>query len=114
MVYLIHFDKPYKHAKHYIGFCEGTGNLEPRMQAHAKGQGARLLEVLKQAGVGWKLVRVWRGGDRNFERALKKQKNTPRMCPICNSSLGDIEIPEVEFESQKCFSDKGEQELITV
>ena len=41
------------------------------------------MEVVTQAGIEWKLVRVW-AGDRGLERRLKRRKNTPRrLCPVC-------------------------------
>jgi hypothetical protein len=39
-VYLIHLDRPYRHARHYTGW---TPDLDTRLTRHAKGQGARLL-----------------------------------------------------------------------
>jgi predicted GIY-YIG superfamily endonuclease len=55
MVYLIHFDKAYKHARHYIGF---TDDVQRRMVEHASGQGARILRIVKEAGIGWILARL--------------------------------------------------------
>jgi predicted GIY-YIG superfamily endonuclease len=46
-VYLIHFDAPYKHAKHYIGWTE---DLSSRIQSHVAGNGARLISVINAAG----------------------------------------------------------------
>lgn len=82
--YLIHFDQPYKHAKHYRGFCEGK--VEDRLAMHQSGNGARLLRVLNEAGIGYKVVRIWTDVDRGFERALKK-KAVHSICPICNPKL---------------------------
>lgn len=84
MVYLIHFDKPFKHAKHYIGFCDGEDNLEKRMEYHKKGRGARLMDAITKAGIGFQVARTWLTGDRTFERRLKNGKNAPKLCPICN------------------------------
>lgn len=82
MVYLIHFDRPYKHARHYIGF---TDNLIKREHAHqCTADGAKLLQVVRSAGIPFEVVRTW-DGDRNFERKLKNQKNASRLCPICRS-----------------------------
>jgi hypothetical protein len=81
MVYLIHFDKPYKHARHYIGF---TDNLEQRLHDHEHTRnGARLLQVVREAGIGFEVVKTWPEGDRNFERQLHNRKNSSRLCPIC-------------------------------
>lgn len=78
-VYLLHFDAAYHHARHYLGFSR---QLKERIDAHRAGKGARLTQVIKEAGIGFKCVRVW-FGDRRTERGLKKQKNGPRLCPVC-------------------------------
>jgi len=78
-VYLLHFDRPYHHARHYLGY---TNDLEARLAQHRSGNGARLIEVISKAGISWTLVRTWKGG-RDLERRLKAQKNSPRLCPIC-------------------------------
>ncbi|MBO0885357.1 MAG: hypothetical protein J2P17_34495, partial [Mycobacterium sp.] len=57
-VYLLHFDRPYKHARHYLGWAR---DLETRLTAHQTGHGARLLEVIQQAGISWTLARTWPG-----------------------------------------------------
>jgi predicted GIY-YIG superfamily endonuclease len=78
-VYLLHFDSPYKHARHYVGY---TTDLDARLAAHSKGQGARLLEVVTGAGIGFQVARTWQG-TRKDERRLKDRKNAPRECPLC-------------------------------
>jgi hypothetical protein len=79
-VYLLHFRRPYRHARHYLGFC--AGDVAIRVAAHQAGQGARLLAAVAQAGIGVDLVRTW-PGDRSFERRLKRRHNSPRLCPVC-------------------------------
>lgn len=78
-VYLLHFDAPYKHARHYLGW---TDDLPARLAAHQAGQGARLLAVVKAAGIGWQLARIW-PGTRARERQLKRQGGASRCCPMC-------------------------------
>lgn len=85
-VYLLHFDQPYKHASHYLGYAS---NVKRRLEKHAKGLGARLLQVLIENGIGWQLVRTWSKGDRILERRLKRQKKSSRLCPICRAKLKD-------------------------
>ena len=80
MVYLLHFDRPYKHARHYLG---SSDDVPARIEAHRRGNGARLMEVVTAAGISFHLARVWDGG-REEERRLKAQHNSPRLCPICN------------------------------
>lgn len=82
-IYLIHFDIPYKHARHYLGY---TDNLVWRLHQHWIGHGARLLQVTHDAGITWRLARTWEG-DRYLERRLKNQHNAPRLCPICQAEV---------------------------
>jgi len=81
-VYLLHFDRPYRHAAHYTGW---TTNLAHRLDQHENGRGARLLAVITSAGIGWQLARTW-PGTRTTERALKRQGGASRRCPLCSSS----------------------------
>jgi hypothetical protein len=92
VVYLIHFDRlyiPYPGAPlrdcagHYCGWTE---NLAARLARHAAGDGARLLEVVHQAGISWQLARVW-PGPRARERQLKRQGGASRRCPLCKVPL---------------------------
>lgn len=79
-VYLLHFHPRYKHARHYLGYAK---NLATRIQDHERGEGARLTQVAVANGTALELVRVWRG-DRKLERMLKRRKNAPLFCPLCN------------------------------
>lgn len=78
-VYLPHFDRPYRHARHYTGW---TRDLPARLIDHANGHGARLTQVVRAAGIGWRLARTW-PGTRATERALKRQGGASRRCPLC-------------------------------
>ena len=80
MVYLLHFDRKLCHAGHYLG---STNDLESRLQCHRQGNGARLMEVVAEHGITWRLARTW-PGDRTLERRLKRRKEGRRLCPICN------------------------------
>ncbi|WP_198347500.1 GIY-YIG nuclease family protein [Nocardia terrae] len=78
-VYLLHFDQPFHHARHYTGW---TTDLEARLAEHRAGRGARLLEVLRDKGIGWELARTW-SGTRGRERQLKREGGASRRCPKC-------------------------------
>src|ERR1700758_320227 len=78
IVYLYHLDPPYKHAKHYLG---KTDDFSRRDAEHGGPHGARLLQVQKEAGGTWHLVRTWRGGAKK-ERALKTTSGA-QYCPEC-------------------------------
>jgi hypothetical protein len=79
-VYLLHFDQPYKHARHYIGWT--PGNLNRRLHQHRNGTGARLMQVITAAGIDFVVARTWDGG-RNLERSLKNRGGASRSCPLC-------------------------------
>jgi predicted GIY-YIG superfamily endonuclease len=99
--YLLHFEQPICSTKYYIdenGVGHGhttqhylgwSDDVPARIQAHRDGRGARLTEVAKERGIGFEVVRTWDGEDRHFERALKNQKNSPRLCPICQPESVD-------------------------
>ncbi|MFB7722301.1 hypothetical protein [Nocardia sp. NPDC056100] len=78
-VYLLHFDRPYRHARHYTGW---TSDLDNRLAEHRAGRGARLLEVLRDNGISWQLARTWEG-TRARERQLKREGGASRRCPKC-------------------------------
>lgn len=81
-IYLLHFDRPYKHAKHYLGW---TLDLDTRIAAHRSGVGdcGRLMRVIKDAGIGFQLARIWTEATRTYERSLKNQGGRSRLCPLC-------------------------------
>jgi predicted GIY-YIG superfamily endonuclease len=81
-VYLLHFDGPLGHAKHYLGFCE-NGNLFERIAYHLKGRGSRLVKAAVASGCGIYVVRLWKGATRDDERRLKNHSST-RYCPVCS------------------------------
>ena len=79
IVYLLHFEQPYRHARHYTGF---TDDLLERLDKHARGHGSRLMNVISHTGIGFILVRTCEG-TRHTERAIKNQGGAVRYCPIC-------------------------------
>lgn len=83
MIYLLHFDKPFRHARHYLGHTNMP--LEKRLAAHAGdercGRSAKLMTAVRKAGITWRLVRTWEG-DRERERRLKKRTGVQH-CPVC-------------------------------
>jgi predicted GIY-YIG superfamily endonuclease len=79
-VYIIHFNKPLNHAMHYIGY---SNNIERRIKRHERGDGAAILRVLNERGIGWRCVAMFPGQKRDFERFIKNKHNTKKYCPIC-------------------------------
>jgi hypothetical protein len=82
VVYLLHFDEPYRHARHYTGWT--ADDVLDRLTRHSQGHGARLMQVVRDAGIGFTLVRV-REGTRDTERAIKQAGGAVRYCPACTT-----------------------------
>lgn len=85
LVYLLHFTQPYRHCRHYLGMT--TLPLDERLTRHRDERGAKLLQAVLRAGGDFVVARVWACKDKasavHLERTLKRQKHTPRLCPIC-------------------------------
>jgi predicted GIY-YIG superfamily endonuclease len=86
-VYLIHFEKPLGNkgrAKHYLGYTRA--GIKKRLNQHKNGTGSRICAAAALRGE-LQLVRLWRNATRQDERQLKRQHNSPRLCPVCNPKL---------------------------
>lgn len=86
-VYLLHFDPPFHHALHYLGFAE---NLRERIAQHIRGTSrVGIVECAIKNGSKIRVVCVWPGASRRDERELKGLRNEKRkgslrqMCPRC-------------------------------
>jgi len=82
-VYLIHFDSPLHHARHYIGW---TRDLVGRIQRHAEGRGSPLLRAVTASGIRWRVVRIWKGA-KSLERHYKDFHGAGRLCPYCTADV---------------------------
>lgn len=81
-VYLLHFERPLRHAQHYLGWAL---DHEARLRDHLAGKGSRLVAAVVAAGIGVELVRTWEGVDRHFERSLKNGSHRHH-CPRCKAA----------------------------
>lgn len=79
-IYLIHFERPFKHARHYIGWTEG--DVDAREIRHLEGRGSPLLRAVDEASIAFSVVRTWKG-TRKLERQLKNRKKASKLCPEC-------------------------------
>ena len=102
-VYLFHFDQRYEHAGHYTGWAE---DLDHRVAEHLAGRGARLIEVITQAGIGFRLARTWPGVTRARERQLKRQGGASRHCPICQEDRKARGLPRRPTRDQSGRGDR--------
>lgn len=114
-VYLLHFDPPYRHARHYLGSCKGKKrkSVERRVAQHVAGAGSPLVRAAVEAGSQVVIARLW-PGDRTRERQLKTQGGASRLCPICKAQkaagkLAEIELyerrPAAQVEAAEVFDD---------
>ncbi len=88
--YLLCFDVPFGHAKHYLGIT--IRPLPQRLREHEHGKGAKLTNFVRKAGISWTLTRTWEDCDRNKERQLKNNPGT-RYCPRCKKERTMSEDP---------------------
>lgn len=81
MVYLLHFERPYFHARHYIGF---TDDLDRRLHQHLNGheKGSPLVRAVLKAGITVQLAATFEGG-KDLEKKMKSRHNAAHFCPIC-------------------------------
>lgn len=100
MIYIIHFETPYHHARHYMGWVESEAELDYRLWKHKHGRGAVLMRVVTEAGIKWHLSQTL-PGDRTEERRLKRCGGGIRFCPECNSHVDPLK--EVRHRKVKRF-----------
>ena len=93
-IYLIHFEKKISHAQHYVG---ATRNLKNRLSDHAKGDGAKITAAARSYGIEWRLARLWKSDSFSVESQIKKMKNGPKYCPICNEFAERVAFKMDEF-----------------
>lgn len=80
-IYLLHFDGPYRHAGHYLGWT--AGEVDVRVADHLAGRGSPLVAAAVAAKCDVKLVATWPTRTRRDERAEKKNGTLRRICPVC-------------------------------
>lgn len=95
-IYLVHFERPFRHAKHYLGWTGGS--LAERFARHRSlaplRRGSALLRAVFAAGIEFKVVRTWKG-DRNRERRMKNDGHSARVCPVCRG--------HVRYDTVRCM-----------
>jgi hypothetical protein len=80
-VYLLHFERPYYHARHYLGF---TTRIKGRLSEHLRGDGSGLVRAVAQAGIEIFVARTWENVTPSFERRGHHcWLGRRHVCPIC-------------------------------
>jgi hypothetical protein len=89
VLYLLHIDPPYRHARHYLGFT-ARATLAARLTEHALcgSKASPLLKAAMRAGCIVSIARIWQDGTRTHERRLKQQGGLSRHCPVCRAEGG--------------------------
>lgn len=84
-LYLLHFDPPYLHAGHYLGYSD---DIERRVAEHlaANGKASPLVRAALHAGSDVTVARTWPRLGRREERRLKRQGGLSRHCPRCRAT----------------------------
>lgn len=100
-VYLIHLERglvPEHGSTHYIGWA-APGQLFDRIETHYAGEGSPMLAAANERGIEWRVARIWKGADRNFERRLKRRRKARLLCPVCRGEVtfNDIRFGEAEL-----------------
>lgn len=83
MIYIMHFSRPYYHARHYIG---SSPDPVARVREHLSGRGSPLVRAVVNAGIAVHAWVIRRQGGRRLERHIKNQKHSERFCPLCSST----------------------------
>lgn len=81
-VYVLHFDPPYLHAGHYIGFTEHE-DVAQRLEEHLAGRGSPLIRAAVANGSRVEIAHVFVNGSRGFERRIKNMGSAARWCRLC-------------------------------
>lgn len=84
VIYVIHFDRPLQHARHYIGWTRDWVTFKQRMSHHRSGNGAKLMKAVSEAGIEWRVTATYYA-DRNEERRMKKNHGASRFCDACRA-----------------------------
>ena len=81
-MYLLHFERPYHHARHYVGVAL-DGDAQRRLEEHLSGHGSPLVRAVVAAGIRVDLV-LTASGDRGLERRWhNRHGHGAALCPRC-------------------------------
>lgn len=83
-VYLLHFEQPFRHARHYIGFTSAP-DPDVRLTEQLRGGGANLIKHVIAAGIPILLAKEWPAVPQAFEYQLKNRGGAAKTCPICRA-----------------------------
>jgi hypothetical protein len=84
-LYIVHFSEKFAHARHYTGYVKSDLPRATfiRFKKHLAGKGSRFLNIVNEAGIRFKLVKIITNQTLQDEKKLKK--HAARYCPICKA-----------------------------
>lgn len=89
-LFLLHFDPPYRHAGHYLGYAKGTGRVATYARAVAAGKVTQfphpLVEAAYAQGSVLRIVAVFHGASRDERRRMRANGSLSRFCPVCREN----------------------------
>ena len=88
-LFLLHFDPPYQHAQHYLGYAVGTGRGSSYAKAIARCTAIgphELVMAAQSAGCQITVADVLVGAGRALQRQMRASHHLHRFCPICTQS----------------------------
>ncbi|MFN3250083.1 GIY-YIG nuclease family protein [Roseibium album] len=111
-VYVLHFDPPYQHARHYIGYTPDASAAR-RVKEHqdCTAKGSPLVRAAIESGCKVVLAHEFPGASRAFERWLKTRRDTSRWCQCCGLETRKLPdpntMPAAFLESKPDYSEQG-------
>lgn len=85
-VYVLCFDRPFSHARHYIG-C--STDLRGRLRTHARGAGARIVKAAAAVGIGFTLGAVGCCNVATLRRLERQAKDWHGAAGFCVRCAGE-------------------------
>ncbi|GEP11803.1 endonuclease [Methylobacterium gnaphalii] len=108
-VYVLHFDPPFAHARHYIGFTPDP-TVARRVSEHMTcgPRGNPLVKAAIGAGCAVTLAHAFEGEvyGRDFERNLKARRTTRAWCACCGVGAKPVPSPSsisARFRAAKAY-----------
>lgn len=88
-LFLLHFDEPYAHARHYLGYAKRDVAAYARDVVEGRVLPPHeLVGAVQAAGIGISVAWAWPGLDRADRDRLRAQGGLSRHCPTCRYELG--------------------------
>lgn len=82
MVFLLHFDQPFHHVRHFLTAADSI-EAEPGHVAPLELiQASTTLEAAMKCGITARVARTWPGTQFTASR-LRSLKNSSKLCPLC-------------------------------